>query len=125
MLKISFAALLVAVLSSLLSELGFRHKKLFVTLSLVIVFSILGDGIAKILSSVHAISSAEGITDAAKSAVKAVGVGYVFGFVGDVCDELGERGLSSAVSLAARIEMFLLVLPYFEKIIHLGAALLK
>ena len=124
-LKIAFAALLVAMLASLLSELGFRQKKLFVTLSLVVIFSLLGDAIGKILSSVTNVSSLEGISDSAKCAVKAVGVGYVFGFVSDICDELGEKGLSSVVSISARIEIFLIALPYFEKVIQLGVDFIK
>ena len=125
MLKLSFAALLVAMLAALLSELGFRQKKLFVTLSLVVIFSLLADALGQILSSVTNVASLEGISDCAKSAIKAVGVGYVLGFASDICDELGEKGLSSAVSIAARIEIFLIALPYFEKVIRLGVDFIK
>ena len=124
-LRISFAALLVAMLASLLSELGFRQKKLFVTLSLVVIFSLLADGVGRIFSSVTSFDGLEGISDAAKCAVKAVGVGYVFGFAGDICEELGEKGLASVVSISARIEIFMLSLPYFEKIMQLGVDFLK
>ena len=125
MLKLSFAALLVAMLAALLSELGFRQKKLFVTLSLVVIFSLLADALGQILSSVTNVARLEGIGDCAKSAIKAVGVGYVLGFASDICDELGEKGLSSAVSVAARIEIFLIALPYFEKVIRLGVDFIK
>ena len=124
-LRVCFVALLVAVLSALLSELGFKEKRLLVTLSLVIILSMLADGIGRIFSTALSLAADSGVGEAAKCAVKAVGVGYVFGFASEVCEELGERGLANAVSMGARVEIFLLVLPYFEKTVRLGVELLK
>ncbi len=124
-LKICFAGLLCAVLAALLAELGFKQKRLIVTLSLVIMLSVLADGVGKLFSSILSIADSSGIADAAKCAAKAVGLGYVFGFVGEVCEELGERGIANAVAIGARVEIFLLVLPYFEKTVRLGVELLK
>ncbi len=123
--RICCAALLVAILSALLSELGFRQKRLFVVLSLVLVISMLVEGIADLFSSALSLADSAGLTDAAKCAVKAVGLGYVFGFTADVCEELGERGIANAVTVGARIEIFLIALPYFEKTMRLGIELLK
>ena len=54
-----------------------------------------------------------------------LGVGYVFGIVSDICEEMGERGISSAVINAGRIEIFLLIFPYFKKILEMGIGLLR
>ena len=124
-LRLCFVGLLVAVLAALLSELGFKQKRLLVTLSLVIMLSMLAEGIGRIFSTALSLADSSGITDAAKCAAKAVGLGYVFGFTGEVCEELGEKGIASAVAIGARIEIFLLVLPYFEKTVRLGVELLK
>ena len=124
-LRICFIGLLVAVLAALLSELGFKQKRLLVTLSLVIMLSLLADGIAGIFTSALSIADSEGIGEVARCAVKAVGLGYVFGFTGEVCEELGERGIANAIAIGARVEIFLLVLPYFEKTVRLGVELLK
>lgn len=124
-LRVCFAALLVSVLAALLSELGFRQKRLFAVLSLVLIFSMLAEGIGKLFSSAVSLVDMAGVGEAAKCAIKAVGVGYVFGFTADVCDELGERGIANAVTLGARVEIFLIALPYFEKTVKLGIELLK
>ena len=124
-LRICFVGILVSALAALLSELGFRQKRLLVTLSLVILLSMLADGIGRLFSSVLSITDSAGISDAAKCAAKAVGLGYVFGFTGEICEELGERGIANAVAIGARVEIFLLVLPYFEKTVRLGVELLK
>ena len=124
-LRICLAALLVAILALLLSELGFRQKRLLTTLALVIIFSLLGDGIARVLSALTSISELEGLAEATKCAIKAVGLGYLFGFAADLCEEMGERGIASAVTVCARVEIFVVALPYFEKTIKLGVELLQ
>ena len=123
--RVCFAAMLVAILAALLSELGFRQKKLFVVLSLVVILSMLAEGIGELFSSALSLADSAGISDAAKCAVKAVGLGYIFGFTADVCDELGEKGIANAVTIGARVEIFLVALPYFEKTVRLGIELLK
>ena len=123
--KLCLSALLVAILAALLSELGFRHKRLFTVLSLVVLISMLADGIGDLLPSLVGFAELGGLSDAAKCAVKAVGLGYVFGFTSDICDELGERGIANAVTVGARIEIFLVIMPYFEKTMQLGIELLK
>ncbi len=120
-----FAALLVAILAALLSELGFRQKKIFVALSLVVILSMLAEGIGELFSAALSLADSAGISDAAKCAVKAVGLGYIFGFTADVCEELGEKGIANAVTIGARVEIFLVSLPYFEKTVRLGIELLK
>lgn len=124
-LRVCFAALLVSVLAVLLSELGFRQKRLFAVLSLALIFSMLAEGIGELFSSAISLVDMVGVGEAAKCAVKAVGVGYVFGFTADVCEELGEKGIANAVTIGARVEIFLIALPYFEKTVRLGIELLK
>ena len=123
--RVCFAALLVAILSALLSELGFKHKRLFAVLSLVIILSMLAEGVGELFSSALSLADSAGISEAAKCAVKAVGLGYVFGFTADVCEELGEKGIANAVTIGARVEIFRAALPYFEKTVLLGIELLK
>ena len=56
--------------------------------------------------------------------VRAVGLGYVFGFTSDICNSLGESTLASLVTAVGRVEIFLLALPYFVKTVELGVELL-
>jgi len=67
--------------------------------------------------------SQEGL-DYAKAIIKIIGAGYVFGIGADICRELGEVGVGSAVLVAGRIEIFAITLPYFKKILDIGAELL-
>ena len=54
-----------------------------------------------------------------------MGLGYVFGFTSEICSELGEGVIASAVTAAGRVQIFLVAYPYFEKIIKLGVELLE
>ena len=125
MLRVCGAAILVSVMAVMLSELGFRQKRLFTLLSLVVILSLFADGISRAIGVVTSLGEYAGIGDAAECALKAVGAGYLFGFTADVCDELGERGVSSIVGIGARVEIFLISLPYLEKVLTLGVELLK
>lgn len=118
-------ALLTVIVGAVLSELGFKSKKLLCILASLIIVSLIGESLSSLISKTTAFSEMAGITDAARCAMKVVGLGYVFGFTSDVCRELGEGGVANAVGLVGRVETFLAVLPYFEKTLEIGAGLLK
>lgn len=123
--KILAAGILSAILGVMLSELGFKSKRLFTVLCLVVIYCALSEQVIKLISPLSEITQSAGLSEAAGCAVKAVGAGYVFGFASESCAELGEGRLASAISLAGRIEVFALVLPYFQKTLTLGMELLK
>jgi hypothetical protein len=123
MLKLLAASLLCAALGAVLSELGFKGKRIFAALALTLILCGVLGGASDIISSVLGIAEGAGIGAAARVALKVVGLGYVFGLVGDVCEELGERGIASAVTVAGRIEILVLVFPYFLEICALGKKL--
>ncbi len=123
--KICAVGILSAILGVMLSELGFKSKRLFTVLCLVIIYSALSEYAMKLISSVTEMADGAGLSEAAECAVKAVGAGYVFGFASESCAELGEGRIASAITLVGRIEVFVLVLPYFQKTVQLGVELLK
>ncbi len=125
MQRVCALALLVALLGSVMSELGFKSKKLFGILSILMILIAISDSLFSVFTRLSELSELVGISEAVKCALKAVGAGYVFGFVGSVLNELGEGGLASAVAIACRVEIFLIVLPYFEKTVRLGIELLQ
>ena len=118
-------ALVCAILSALLDGLGFKSRRLFSTLSAIVVMVGLIGTVSELLSEVMKITEDTGIGDAADKAVRAVGLGYVFGFTSDICKSLGESTLASLVTAVGRVEIFLLALPYFVKTIELGMELLS
>ena len=118
-------ALVSAILSALLDGLGFRSRRLFSALSAIVVMVGLIGSVSELLGSVMEIANGTGIADAADKAVRAVGLGYVFGFTSDICNSLGESTLASLVTAVGRVEIFLLALPYFVKTIEVGVELLS
>ena len=117
-------ALVSAILSALLDGLGFKSRRLFSTLSAIVVMVGLVGSVSELLESVMKIADGTGIGDAADKAVRAVGLGYIFGFTSDICNSLGESTLASLVTAVGRVEIFLLALPYFVKTVELGVELL-
>ena len=122
--KICAVAILSVVLCAVLDSLGFKSKGLFAVLCSLMVLSVLGNSLSSLFSSAFSFAERTGISEAASCALKAVGLGYVFGFTSDVCNSLGEGVISKAVSAVGRVQIFLVAFPYFEKIISLGVELL-
>ena len=56
--------------------------------------------------------------------LKITGLSYLYSVTSEICSSLGEAGISRAVDTVGRVEMLLVALPYFKKIILLGAELL-
>ena len=124
-LRVCAIALLTVILGAVLSELGFKSKKLVSILAILIMLAMLGEGIAALVGKLISFSEMTRIGEAATCALKVVGIGYLFGITSDICRELGEGGVANAVGLVGRVETFLVVLPYFEKTLQMGAGLLE
>ena len=123
--KICLFALLSALLSFLLERLGFRSGGLFALLCTLLMLCSMAESLGDMLGGIMTLANRAGITDAASCALRAVGLGYVFGFTADLCASLGEGAIASAVTVAGRVEIFLVAYPYFERIVALGAELLE
>ena len=110
--------LLVAVLGYLLSELGWRGRRLFTALGCVAILLLLSDGLGGIISEMQGICEIGGVTDTARTALKVVFSGYIFGFCSDTAAELGENGIANAACIAGRVEAVIIVLPYLSDVFH-------
>lgn len=125
MLKLLGAAVISAVCGMLLGELGFRGRKLFGLLcALVILCAISGDAV-KIIQDFTSIEGVGELSEIGSVCAKIIGVGYLFGFVCDIASELGETAVASAVSMAGKLEILIIIFPYFRKIVELGLELLQ
>jgi len=123
--RILAAALLVTFIGALLTEIGFKGKRAVTGLAIILFSLCVIDGVSGMLSEIMEIADAAGITDAARCALKVVGVGYAFGITSDIAEELGEKGIAGAVTSIGRVEIFLIVFPYFKEILDVGIGLLK
>ena len=123
--KLCAAGLLSAILVTFLGELGFKNKKLLSLLTAVLLLGALKSGVDEITRKIISLSDLAGISDACYTALKAVGLGYLFGITADICTELGESAVAKALTLVGRVEILLVTLPYFEKTVDLGLELLR
>ncbi len=123
--RIALSALIMVFVGALLTETGFRGKRAFGALCITLLLVSIMDGARGMLSDVMGLADGMGVGTLAKCAVKVVGVGYVMGFVSEVATELGEKGISSMVTVVGRVEILALVFPYFKEIMMTGIELLK
>ena len=123
--KACATAILGAILAFLLSEYGYRGKRLFSVVATVSLLSLGLELFFEALASLDVISRLAGLSEATGCAVKIVGAGYVFGISSDICREMGEAGIATALTTVGRLEIFVTVLPYILKMVELGAELIK
>jgi hypothetical protein len=122
---IAVGGLACALLCFLLDNLGFRSKKLFATLCLLLMMISAVSPLSELFSSVLGLLPDGEIGEAAECALRAVGLGYVFGFTSEVCTSLGEGTIASTVTTLGKIEIFALAIPYFEKTFRLALSLFQ
>lgn len=77
----------------------------------------MGEGLYSVVSSLTGFCNTAGIGEVARSALKIVFVGYVFGFCADTASELGEGGVANALTLAGRVEVAVIAMPYLSEVV--------
>ena len=110
-LKICGGGLLVAVSAFLLSELGFRGKRSFSLLGIIIFLLIFIDLARDAIGQISAIPIGEEGEAALTSALKIAGVGHAFSISSDICAELSEGGIATALIMVGKAEILMLIIP--------------
>ena len=123
--KICLFAIISVLLAVLLGSLGFKSKGLFVTLTALLMLGVLQNDLSNIFGEIISFSESAGITDATKTALRVVGLGYVFGFTSEICLSLGEPLIASVVTAAGRVQLLVVVYPYIRDVVKLGVELLS
>lgn len=121
LMKVIAYALITLFLGALLKELGFKGAKLVIILGTVSVIC------SAIISAGEIFASIKGMDSEREYVVtmlKMIGVGYISGICSDICSDLGENSLSSAVCLFGRVEIVTLSLPYIKRIVERGMEML-
>lgn len=118
-------ALITVLVATLLGEMGYGGKRIVAVLAMLMLFISLSDGIGDIVRTVTGMAESAGVGNVAAVAIKVVGVGYLFGIVSEVCEELGERGIATAVVNVGRVEILVLIFPYLKEILEMGIGLIK
>ena len=78
-----------------------------------------------VISDLREICDTYGVSESAAVMIKIIGISYLFGICADTCRELGEAGIAKAVDVAGRVEITVIIMPYFKEIIEIGVGLLK
>ena len=123
--KIIGLALLGALLSFIVKTFGWRGAPLVAIAALISLMSIFASHFEKIFEIFDTVAEIGGMEEAARTLLKIIGIGYVSGISSDVCRELGEPTISSAVMLFGRLEVLVLISPMLLEILKLGLEMVK
>ena len=123
-LRLCGISVLGASVAFLLGELGFKGRRIFSVLVAVTVLSVAADGLFSVVSMLGDFGEVAGIGETVELALKIIFVGYLFGVTSELCSELGEGTLAGALTMAGRVETFLLVLPKFRELLRIGMELI-
>ena len=121
-MRIIAYVLITLFLGLLLKELGFRGATLVIVLGTVSVVGMAVLSLGRIFTLLPGVDAQN--EEYVEAMLKILGVGYVFGMCSDVCSQLGEGSLSSAVTLCGRVEIIALSIPFIKRIIEKGIELL-
>ena len=113
------AALVAAFSAFLLRHLGWRGAPVFAALCFIFLISTLSRNFSDIIK----IFDTAAIGDSAAAILKIIGIGYLFGISSELCRELGESSIASALSLLGRFEIIAVVLPFISELISLALSL--
>lgn len=116
--------LLGAFLSFILSVMGYSGARLVSVCASIVLLMLSAGGIGEVLSELAWISDVAEISEVVEAALKVVGIGYVAGICYDVCLDMGERGIASAVLTVGRVEILLIVAPTVSDILRLAIDML-
>ncbi len=109
----------------LLKEFGWRGSSLVTVAAILTLASFFDLFFAQIRQIFDTVAHIDGLENATKLILKVIGIGYVSGISADICRELGEGGIASLVTTLSRLEIFVVVSPFFYEILTLGLELME
>ena len=123
--KIFGLALIGAIISFVLKAFGWRGAPVAAIATILTLMAVFAEGFEKIGAVFEIATEAEGVKEVGEYLLKILGIGYLSGICSDVCRELGEGGIASAVITVARIESFAVISPLIIEVMTLGLELVR
>ena len=117
-LRYCAAALAVAIFGFMLRSLGWSGAKIFSAIGAASIIMMGVTVMGTLTERLGGFFAQKGLGGVMESVLKIVGVGYVFGICSDMCSELGEGGVASALTLVGRGSILLAVMPTLFEIIE-------
>ena len=118
-------ALIGAIISFVLKAFGWRGAPIAAIATILALMAVFAEGFEKISAVFEIATEAEGVKDVGEYLLKILGIGYLSGICSDVCRELGEGGIASAVITVARIESLAVISPLIIEVMTLGLELVR
>lgn len=117
-------ALVLATSLYLLGRLGLRDVGVYGAVGAVFLLSAVAPLLGEAISSL--LPLAEGVgEEALVSVTKALSLGYLTGLCADLCEDLGQTGVSRALVFGGRAMIFSLSVPYFIRLVEFARGLLS
>ena len=118
-------ALVGALLSFFLREMGFRASVLVGALCAVGLFALVVQGIGEIKDALAPFFLFTGGEELFGLVLFAVGTAYLFSFAAELCRAVGEGTVASALELFGRVEIVLVSLPALTEILKMAEEIIK
>lgn len=122
-IKIIGFGILSALTAYLLSELGFRGKRIYSTLIISLFLLYFIGSLEGIFSSVLSLNIGESAVRAIKTSLKILGISQSFSLASAVASELSEVGISNVLDLVGKLEIIMIALPYIKDVITFASDL--
>ena len=98
---------------------------MFCLIAVLAIFSFAKDHILAVGEFFGLIGEGTSLGEGGKSILKVIGIGYVSGISTEVCRDLGAGGVAAAVSIFARLEALIVVIPHLVETVRIGMELLR
>ncbi len=125
MLKLLGIAFILLAAAVMLRGFGWRGAPIFAVIASLLLIKEAVSGIAEIFRASFFSELYSGLEAPVLAALKILGLGYLFGVSCDICRELGENGIAKALEIVGRVEIIVVIIPFFEEIIRVGTELIK
>ena len=117
-------AITAAVLAMMLGELGGRGARLISVVGLVSL-SLFGlDSLAELIGIYGSLGIEGAVEEAARAAMKIVGIGYITGICHDICADMGQRGVANGLLAIGKIEIMLAAAPFITELVGMAIDLM-
>ncbi len=124
-LSVIGAVLMLAAAAFILRGLDARGAPVFCVLSGIVILTEAAAPLGEIFSAVKMLTSGSLSDSLLEAALKIFGVGYLFGISADAVRELGEPFIAKCVEAVGRVEIVVIILPFFVEILTLGVDFLR
>ena len=120
---VAAGGVIICVCTLLLKQLGAKWMPVLVALAFCLLVSISFSELFSVISEIKDMQILSSAEKCVKAAIKIVGVGYLFGISADICRTLGEEMVAKGVEIGGRVEIMLIIFPFFKEIIQIGVEL--